>query len=235
MMSISSKVQALALAAGVLSLTAGPVGAANVSANVAIDLGTAITGSAWTGFAHPLDAPVTVNSGDTVTINISFAPNQQLTWAGDGFFNPWLILAGYPNGQINQAQTGWFAWSNLSVAFLGLTQGGQFDSQFLVDGDSGLIHLGPTFVLDGNLTPRSFTGVSVTFDATFLDGGMVRDYATLGIDGVPLFEGTLSWSGPAIRTEGGNEAVAVHEPGGLALLGSALMALGMVQRRRRAG
>lgn len=220
---VSSCIGALAIVAGALCIAPNPASAGSITAKATIDLATAITGTAWTGYGLPLDAPVTVQNGDTVTIEIGFAGNQKLSWDGNGFFNPWLMLTGYPGGTVDPDQEGWFEWSNLSASFQGLSQGTPFDSAWFTDGMSGLIHLGPTYALYGDGVARSFTGVSVTFTASFSDGDAFRSYSTIGYPD-PMFEGVVTWS---------EAAAAVQEPGGLALLGTALMALGMVQRRRR--
>ena len=226
MKQVSSCIGALACIVGALCFVPPSASAGAVTANATIDLATAITGNTWTGYGLPLDAPVTVNDGDSVTIQIRFVGNQQLTWDGNGFFNPWLMLTGFPNGSIPSAQEGFFGWSNLAVSFQASSPVTPFDSGSLIDGESGIIHLGPTYVLDGAGVERSFTGVTVSFTTTFTDGATTRDYSTIGyFDGI--FAGAVNWSEVA-----GAEGVAVHEPGGLALLGTALMAFGMLRRRQ---
>jgi hypothetical protein len=90
----------------VVPLLGNQAQASTVTANAIIDLNTAIRGNTWTGFAHPLVNPVLVTTGDTVNINIGFLPGQALTSNGNGFFNPWLMLTGFPSGPIPNGKLG---------------------------------------------------------------------------------------------------------------------------------
>ncbi len=193
-----------------------------ITANATIDLNSAITGSSWTGVAHPLDSTVSVSSGDTVTINIDFLPGQVLTWNSNGYFSPWLMLDGFPGPITNPSQSGLFSWSGLSVSLLGLTQGTQFPPAQLVGGSSGAIHLGPTFTLGNDSVVRTFTGVTLTFLATWSDGDPFRDFSTIGYY-TPIFGGTVSFE----------QVQAVPEPSTFALLGLGLCGFGGYRFRRR--
>jgi len=204
-----------------LAANVSAVDAANVTADVTIDLGTAITGTSWTGFGHALGAPVQVSSGDTVTINIGFAPGQGLAWAGDGTFNPWLMLGDFP-GAYEGSQSGSFSWSNLSVSFLNLTTGTQFGAAQLTSGSSSSIHLGPTNNLTGGNIAREFSGVTLSFLATWTDGDPFREYGTFGYSGSRVFGGTVNEISVG----------AVPLPAGGLLLLTSLAGIGLARRRR---
>lgn len=210
----------------VAALVAGAAQAAVVTANTTIDLTTAITGTTWSGKGHVLDSVVRVRSGDTVTINIDFLGNQQLTWNGNGTFNPWLMLTGWPNGNTPAGQDGSFAWSSLSVNLLDLSEGSQFGANRLGGGSSCCIHLGPTGSLAGDNIRRTFTGATLSFVATWTDGDAWRDFGTLGY-WTPLFGGTVAASTFTPPSQ-------VPEPGSFALAGAALLLAGAA-RRRKAG
>lgn len=211
---------AIAVAFQVLALTGAQ--AAPVTANATIDLSSAITGNSWTGYGHALDSAVRVYKGDTVTINLDFLGNQQLTWNGGGYFHPWLMLAGYPGALVDNSQAGGFSWTGLSVNLLGLTQGTQFGAAQLDDGSSGSIHLGPTFELAGLGITRTFSGATVSFVANWNEASAYRDYGTIGYQGLYLFDGQVSAS----------QAATVPEPAGIALALTALGGLWLTGRRR---
>lgn len=188
-----------------------------ITADVTIDLDTALTGNSWTGSAFALDNIVDVASGDTVTINIDFEGDQVLQWNSNGNFQPWLMLTGYPNALTNPSHSGGFSWSGLSVSFDDLIQGTALNI-IGPSGGSGSIHLGPTnaFAADGVI--RQFRGVSLTFDTTWTDGDLTRQFSTIGY-GIPLFGGTVSYS----------EISKVPEPSTLAIF--ALGMIGLASRR----
>ena len=213
-------VRIVAACTAILLATAGSARGAVVTADATIDLNSAITGNLWTQTVHVLDSVVQVANGDTVVINIDFLPGQVLTWASNGLFIPWLILEGWPGPITDVSQAGAFSLTNLTATLTGLTQGTQFPASQLIDQSSAAIHLGPQTMGNDNVT-RSFTGATVSFDATFVDGDPFRRYGTLGI--VRLFNGDVSVS----------QASPVPEPSSLALLGMSACGIAAVRRRRR--
>ena len=215
-----------ALAVVLLALLVPSSSRANfITANSTIDLRQAITGSTWTGFAHPLDSPVAVTSGDTVTINIDFLGDQTLTWQSDDYFSPWLMLTGYaPGGDPEDfsafppGQQGRFNWFDTSVTLHNLTQGTQFPPAQLIGGSGASAHLGPTLTLGNDNVTRTFSGATVTFTATWTEGDATRNYSTVGYHQFPLVG-----FGPVSFTP---------EPGGLALLALGGLLLRRHGRRR---
>jgi hypothetical protein len=157
-----------------------------------------------------------------VTINISFAPGEALTWNSNGFFNPWLLLTGYPGTITNPGQDGSFSWSNLSVTLGGLSQGTQFPASQLVGGSSCCAHLGPTGVLGNDGVVRTFSSVSLSFLATFTDGDPFRTYSTIGYF-TPIFGGTVNVS----------QVAPVPEPSTWAMMMLGFAGVGFMAYRRR--
>ena len=211
-----------ALLASCFFFTAMQANAGLVTANTTINLNTAITGSSWTGVGHALDSTVRVQSGDTVTINIDFLGNQLLNWDSNGYFNPWLMLGSFPGGYENW-QSGQFYLSDLTVSLLNLTAGSQFAANQLNAHSSGNIHLGPTLTLGSDNIARTFSGVSLSFKATWSDGDAYRDFGTIGYY-TPMFGGTVSVS----------QAAAVPEPASLALFGLALLGIAFARKKKTA-
>ncbi len=200
-------------------LSASMAQAAPITANVTIDLDTALTGSTWTAIHSPLDSILHVNTGDTVTVNISFVGDQQLNWLGDGYFNPWLLIKGWEDGTFESSQFGGFSLTNELVTFQNLSIGSQFAP--VGDTESCCIHLGPTFQIFGDNIVRQFSGVSTTFTAD-LQGAPFREYGTIGYEGTPIFEGTLS------KIAGAE----VPEPESIALFGIGLLGVALARRKR---
>jgi hypothetical protein len=165
---------------------------------------------------------VMVQSGDTVTINISFAPGQALTWNSNGYFNPWLMLSGYPGAPLDPNQGGSFNWSNLSVTLGELSQGTQFPAGQLSSGSSCCIHLGPTQLLGNDGVVRTFSSASLSFLATWQDGDPFRMYSTIGY-ATPIFGGTVSVS----------QVAAVPEPSTWAMMILGFAGVGFMTYRRR--
>jgi hypothetical protein len=199
---------------GALALPAVSNAAVVVDAYAVVDLNSAISGSAWTGYALPLTSPVQVTSGDTVNINISFVGSQRLSWSSDGYFNPWLMLVGYETDTYDPNQVGSFNWSDVSVTFNGLTAGTQLPPGQLVGGTDGSIHLGPSLVLGNDSVFRTFSSATVSFLATWT--GPVRDYGTLGYVAYPVFGGTVAIAAPIPEPSAGL-AVALGFLGALTL------------------
>ena len=198
----------------------GAARADTVYANATVDLDTAVSGNTWNYLTHPLDNPVRVYSGDTVVLSLDFLANQILTWNSDGGLRPWLSVD-YFNSSWQQ---GPFAWADTSVTFHNLTQGTQLTAAQMPGGGSSSVHLGPALAVNDNVV-RTFSGMSVSFTATFTDGDAYRDYPTLFP--VNIFAGTVTAGlGPDVN--------AVPLPaaawGGLAVMGAVASA-----RRLRAG
>jgi hypothetical protein len=189
--------------------------AGTVTADAVIDLNTVITGHQWTGSYMPLVAPVDVQEGDTVNINITFAPGQALTWNSSGYFDPWLLE------RYNS-----FHLSNVSASFTNLTQGTQLDpSQFSSGLNGCCIALGPNNSLGADNVLRTFTGATVSFVVDLFDGDKTSNYGYLGYSypTETLFSGDVAISSVA----------ATPIPAAFPLFASAIGVLGFVGWRRK--
>lgn len=164
---------------------------ATITINATIDLEDFVMNGSYQGLTSALNQDVTVTSGDTVNLNIDFLGNQTLTWRNTGSFAPWLMLDGYAQNDMDPTHFGSFTWSNLSINFLNLTQGTQFQAYQLAPGSSGSIHLGP--FVNADFITRTFSGVNLSFLTTFTDGDIFRTYGSLGY-GSPLFYGPASYT-----------------------------------------
>lgn len=203
-----------------------PASASVITINSWLDLTTAednpnpITSTvAVTNYSAPT---IMISAGDTVRLVYDFLPGQSMRMTG-GYWGQAFWVETWMDHDWSNPEPGTAAFSNISVAFQGLT--GNLAKPIFKASDSapgfiiGALGLQDNYIADGETI--SFTGVTATFTVdSFTDGPRYYNMPSVWF---------ISWDGYVSP-----EFVAVPEPAGMALFMIGLVIVTGMARRRRA-